>query len=330
MDIRRFIAGQDSFDELIELFRTGLGDTDRRFWEWKYFANSGFDKQIIYIVADNNKMIAMMGFIPLEYICADGTIHRFVQMCDLVVHPDCRGQGLFYKIYHYAEDNLTAEGYEAFVSFPNHNSLHGFKKMNYTVINMKSYSLGINLKQMLLHKIGLGKKFKNESRYDVEILSENIGKTADEYDKNTAWLTDGSLRLNVNNHYLSWRCEQYNAGKYKCITIKDNGTLAAYFVVLVTKGRRATAGKIVSFDIGDEYIKDIKSIAGSVKQAVYSFVDMIDFYGMWNTHIESVITEAFGISLDKRKNGGEFIIKMLGSRSMIKDDLFINHIDTDL
>lgn len=330
MEVRRFDKKKDSFLTLIELFKTGLGETNRHFWEWKYLYDSGFDKQVMYVIEDNSEIVAMMGFVPQDYVDKNGKIHKFVQTCDLVVRPDYRGRGLFYKICNYAHEDLNNCGYEAFIGFPNYNSLHGFGKMGYKQIDIMGYTVPMNYTRLILHKTGIESKYVNKSNYDVSILSSDFGDVICELKDGRNTINDGCIRLDINPQYIKWRCDEYEGGDYKAITVRENGKLIAYFIILVTKGRIFTAGKIVNFDIDKDYLGKIKCIAKEVKRATHSFADIIDFYAVWSDDIQKFIVEAFEIKKNNIKKAGIFVMKILGDRDMITDKLFINHLDTDL
>lgn len=327
MEIRRFDENKDSFEELIKLFKTGLGETDIDFWNWKYLQNTGFDKQIMYVILDGEKHIAMMGFIPFEYISPEGKVLKYVQPCDLVILPEYRGQGLFYKIYEYAEKDLSNCGYVALFGFPNENSLHGLLKVGYKPIKFSSCKPKSNLFYMIKNKLKLP-DVNTKSKFNCYIEPDYCLKIS-QFNFDSNWLLNKYLRLNINEDFLIWRCESYNKGKYKCIFVKENDKLIAYFIVLVTKGSHFTASKIVFFNVNNNYMSQISSIIKNVKKVIYSFSDMIDFCGIWSNEIKKIICK-FGVNSKKFSQSNTYILKYINNDCDIENDRFINHIDTDL
>lgn len=327
MEIRRFNEDKDSFEELIKLFKTGLGETDIDFWNWKYLQNTGFDKQIMYVILDGEKYIAMMGFVPFEYVSPDGKVLKYAQTCDLVVLPEYRGQGLFYKIHEYAENDLTNNGYLALFGFPNDNSLHGFLKMGYKPNDIYICKPKSNLFYMIKNKLRLP-TIDTKSKFDCYV-EPNYCSNISQFIFNTDWLLNKYVRLNLNKDFLNWRCESYNKGKYKCIFVKQNNDVIAYFIVLVTKGSHFTASKVVCFDINKKYISDIKNIVKCVKKKIYSFSDMIDFYGIWSDEVKDIICK-FGVKSRDIICAKTYTIKYLNNHNEDNLERFINHVDTDL
>ncbi len=327
MEIRRFDENKDSFEELIKLFKTGLGETDIDFWNWKYLQNTGFDKQIMYVILDGEKYVAMMGFVPFEYLSPDGKVLKYVQTCDLVVLPEYRGQGLFYKIHNYAEDDLANNGYLALFGFPNDNSLHGFLKMNYHSNEIYVCKPKSNLFYMIKNKLKLP-TFNAKSKFDCYVEQDYCTKIS-QLNFGSNWLLNKYIRLNINKDFLIWRCESYNKGKYKCIFVKENEKLIAYFIVLVTKGSHFTASKIVFFNVNNNYMSQIDSIIKNVKKVIYSFSDMIDFYGIWSDEVKDIICK-FGVRAKNIINAKTYTIKYLNNYNEDNLERFVNHIDTDL
>lgn len=330
MEIQKFNPEIHSFEELIELFAVGLGDTDRSFWKWKYLTSNGFNKQIMYVIIDKGEIVAMMGFIPINYLDSDNKAHTFVQMCDLVVRPDYRGRGFYYKLYDNAVNELTALGCDAFMGPPNPKSLHVLEKKDYMITHMRNYSLGLSLKAIFLHKIGLGKNYKSKGKYSIEVVSKGLDAVCGILSGNRKLITQESIYVDINPEYITWKCEDYYKNKYKAVVVKDKEKVIAYFILLVTEGRRVTAAKVANFNIDKEYIEEFKPIANLVKKAFYSFADLVEFNGIWNTEIEQFIIQAFDIKEKNISQAGKFGIKMIENNELSRNDLFINHIDLDL
>lgn len=328
MEIRKFSKETDSFQTLSDLYILGLGDSEPDYWKWKYDDKNGFDSQEMFVITEDEKIIAMMGYLPMHYLDGDGEVHKFAHLCDLVVHPDFRGGGKFYQITEAMKEDATNKGYDGFYTFPNVNSTHGFEKMGYTLIDLNAYYLKKNYGKILLHKIGIKDKLKN-TNYRVEILSENIGAFADKIDKSESWLSGNSVRLDVNKDFIKWRCDDYKYGEYKSIALYDGEKLVAYFVVLVTRGRLVTAIKAVNFDILEGYMDNADKIAEDFKKAAYSIGDTIDFYGVWNREIEERIMKIFSVE-NKETVSSKYVIKFFEGKEDLSEKLFINHIDSDL
>lgn len=329
MEIRKFNKETDSFEELSDLYRLGLGDSPSSYWKWKYGDKTGFGSQEMFVITEDEKIIAMMGYIPMNYRDKDGKIHVFAQLCDLVVHPDHRGGGKFYAITKEMKEDAIKKGYEGFYIFPNKNSAHGFAKMGFVISDIYGYDMKKNPGRIIAHKLGLGRKLK-KTNYRVEIHNENIGSFADKIDKNEKWLTSDSVCLDVNKDFIKWRCDDYIYGNYKSICLYDEKKLVAYFVVLVTEGRLKTAVKVVNFDIQYEYMTEIETIAEDFRKAAYTIGDTIDFYGVWGKELRDIMIKGFSLQGPKELEGSDYGLLLFEGIEKPEGDLFIGHIDTDL
>ena len=328
MEIRKFSKETDSFQELSELSKMGLGGNEPEYWEWKYEEENGFDKKQMFVMTDGDKKIAMMGYLPMHYIDGKGEIHKLAQLCDLVVHPDYRGGGKFYQMTEAMKKEAELKGYEGFCGFPNANSTHGFDRLGYTLMPLNSYPLKGNKFRILLHKLGLGRKI-GKTNFRVEILSENIGEFAHKLSEKGRWISTNSTHLHINKEFIKWRCDDYKGVDYRSITLYDGEKLVAFFIILVTKGRVKTAVKVVSFDILESYMENADKIAEDFKKSAYTIGDLIDFYGVWNKEIEEKAVKIFGIE-DKIESNYKFILKQFGDEKIDVDTLFVNHIDSEL
>jgi len=327
MEIKKFSFENNSFDEIIKLFSMGLGDTNEELWRWKYATDNGFGSSVMYVITEQEQIVAMMGFLPMQYTDQYGNMIKTIQSCDLVVKPEYRGQGFFYKIYTYAEEELKKDGFSFYIAFPNENSLHGFSKMNYKAMKMKSYLPASNLLHMLMKKIGVNAREKNSLKYSIH-LNDHIETLADVISGDKGqWLTDHYITIDLNKEFLKWKSSGPNLSRYKYISVYKDEKLVAYFIIMITRGNHFAASKIVNFNILNEYIFDVKTIGKLVKAKIYSFCDLIDFYGLWGIEIQKLIVKAFGAGKMK-SNAGNFIYKSFDHFN--ENDILINHFDSDL
>ncbi|MBO5505505.1 MAG: hypothetical protein J5984_03395 [Clostridia bacterium] len=255
--------------------------------------------------------------------------YRSCLLCDLVVHPDYRGGGKFYQLTEAIKAEAINRGYEGFCGFPNKNSTHGFDKLGYILMDLKSYCLKNSYLRVFAHKLGMGRKLKN-TKYKAEILSENIGKFADKIEEKEKWLSSKSTRLDINKEFVGWRCDRYKGVEYKSISLYDGEKLIAYFIILVTRGRLKTALKVVNFDILEEYMGDIDKIAKDFKKCAYTIGDAIDFYGVWGKELRDIMIKGFSLQGPKELEGSDYGLLLFEGIEKPEGDLFIGHIDTDL
>lgn len=322
MTIRRFDKTRDSLEKLAQLFQSGLGETEIEFWRWKYFRLNGFDHQRMYIIEEKDQIVAMMGFIPVEYTYQDKR-YKAAQMCDLVVHPDFRGRGYFYTICDYAYKEFKQDGYDVFIGFPNENSRHGLEKMNYNFTRLKTYDSMFNFLHIIMKML----KIKHRYYLNTKFTSRVSEGFCDFYFNEKQTMTSDCVRLDINKKYLCWKCGDYMDGKYIHIDVFDGEIIVAYFIVRITKGRRITAAKVVNFDISQRYIGEIFEIAKAVKNEIYSVADIFEFCGIWSKTVNDLMRKAF--SLNKGKAATIVAYKMLSNKELT-DNVFINHLDTDL
>lgn len=128
----------DYAEETLELFNDVFGlSIEMEIWKEKHFKNP-IGNSIFFGMFDNNKLIAMNAFMPMQFIYKN-EVYNVVESCESAVAPDYRNRGIFSKIIKYAEAWLGSNGYDFIIGFPNINSYPGFMKLGWEVIDVTEH-----------------------------------------------------------------------------------------------------------------------------------------------------------------------------------------------
>ena len=135
MEVRIYkLEDENRLSEVCALFSMGLGDTTEAYWKWRIFTPNGQEQPEAIVAEDEQgRLVGVSSVLPeiygdFEWKCA--------QLCDWVIHPDYRGQGLVGKLYRYAVERYTRLGYDFMIEYPNDNSYPIFQNRS-----QENYSL---------------------------------------------------------------------------------------------------------------------------------------------------------------------------------------------
>jgi len=84
-------------------------------YHWKFHTTDR--RSYEYQAADNTKLLGYYAAIEYAYII-NGVEHNVAMVCDVMTHPDARGQGVFTKIGRYSTEQLADEGLSFSTGYP--------------------------------------------------------------------------------------------------------------------------------------------------------------------------------------------------------------------
>jgi GNAT superfamily N-acetyltransferase len=124
INLRRYTSEDRA--EFLELYRSVFGNEGRREWfEWKYRENPYTDRVPIIVAEADGTLIGACPNFVLKLRVGD-TVFTAVQPCDVMVHPDYRGMGIFSSLLSRSMEVHQREGVELGFTFPNEQSLPAF------------------------------------------------------------------------------------------------------------------------------------------------------------------------------------------------------------
>lgn len=300
---------QDRLPELIELFRTGLGDTTVAHWKWRLFSENGAEDQPIAIVIedDDGKMAAVSSILPVMYGDA-GSERKCIQFCDWVVHPAHRGQGLIRKLYHYCVDYYTEKGYDFIIEYPNDHSYPIFLKYGFH----EEPRIGCwNSPKKLIARC---KECKDTTVQQIQIkftrtcpLSSEVFTSCDRIVRSPA--------------FLRWKFDQNPDTDHQWVSFWLEGNCLGYIVYTLTKGRFRTAVNVYDWTYRSDHCRPFA-------EAIRQLSRLGSWVSVWGRYSQSdqVLLEQAGL----RPVGGEtrLLLKAISSKGW-PDQLTLTRIDTD-
>lgn len=295
--------------ELIDLFRTGLGDTTVEHWKWRLFTENGQpDKAFAVIVEDENgKMAGVSSMLPVTYGSGESG-RKCLQFCDWVVHPDHRGKGLIKMIYQFTCDYFVKKGYDFIMEFPNDNSYPILQK--YGFHEEPHVGSWISVKHLLF-----GKKVPADHTFNgIEIRFTDTCPLTDE-----VFVSDGRIYRNVT--FLRWKYDQNPDTNYRWVSLWNDGHCVGYFVYTLTKGRLRTAVNVYDW----EYNGTDSGLLGEVIALLGKMGSYVSIWGRYDGQTQALMEQA---GLQNVGGDTRLVLKALSDKGW-PEKLTLTRIDTD-
>jgi hypothetical protein len=86
-------------------------------YRWKFNSNLNNREPAEYVARKSSNIVGYYAALPYEYII-NGKSYLCGMVCDVMTHPQVRGQGVFTKIGFYATDELASAGYDFVSGYP--------------------------------------------------------------------------------------------------------------------------------------------------------------------------------------------------------------------
>jgi len=294
--------------ELIELFRTGLGDTSADHWRWRLFTDVGQPEQPFAVIAEDEagKLVGVSTFFPVRYGCS-GT--KAVEFGDWIVHPSCRGQGLIGKIFGSTCSWFSDQGY-AFImtSFPNQNSGPILRRFGFTDLpNVAEYVTSNRL------------FFSGKAPADRVVEGVQFRFT------DACPLTEAPQhregRLQRSLAFLRWKFDQNPDASYRWLSLWQQERCIGYFVYHRNKGRIRTAVNIHDWELepGSEPL---------FSEAIRLLAKRGSFVSIWGKYPEQTLSMFHAAGMHHSGRSTPTITKPFYPGG-VPDDLTLTRADTD-
>lgn len=250
--------------ELIELFRLGLGETTTEYWKWRLFMDFGGDPaEAIVTQNEQGQLVGMMSVLPTRY-GKKGEL-KGVNLCDWVVQPEYRGQGLIGKMYHFMTERYQNLGYDFMFAFPNEMSYPILKKYGFeSHMGIESWNTGIHFN---LYKKKIGKCIKNGISYQVTKTCPFTEQIQQSEDRNYRSL-----------EFFKWKYDLNPETDYQWLSAWRDGQLLAYFVFTITKGRIHMAVNVYDWEVW----YDDMDLLREASKVLKSYGDYVSIWGLYN------------------------------------------------
>lgn len=251
-------------DELRALFRTGLGETSKEFWLWKYGGKNGLEAPDYWIIEDaSGEMVGTFGIQPYLYRKLDDE-YIIVQLQDMVVAPQCRGFGFPRILYHTALERCKEYGAVAFVAYSNEASIGPF--MKYGAVNMGDIgALHTRKKELAFLK-------KPKTHLEKDGWSYTLTETMPEdiFFKGSA----DAFKMVKSPEFMRWRFDQNPDEDFRWLTVRRDDTLQAWVVFQIFRGRIHTAVNIYDYDLRKDLPEEIRQQSLEILQTCGSWVSL--------------------------------------------------------
>lgn len=256
-------------EELCRLFALGLADTEPELWLWKHYRENGLPEGMVLVAEDQDgKLRGMFAMQPAWYRC--GSQRRLlVQLEDLVIDPECRGQGLMRKLYDYTVEYFRTRGASALIALSTNDA-------SYPILcKYGCRDLG-KLRVMCTPKAMVPKFWKRRS-YDRDGWQIALQNSAPEelvfaYDVNR-------FKMEKNLRFAQWKFDENPERKSRWLTIRKNGELIGSVTFYVNQGRLRSAVNIQDFELKNCVTDDILK---KVVNILHSFGHWVSLWGSWD------------------------------------------------
>ena len=295
--------------ELIELFRTGLGETTEAYWKWRLFTDNGQPDRPVAIVIDdeNGKMCGISSVLPVIY--GEGlSMRKCMQFCDWVVHPVHRGKGLIRMSYEYACAYYLERGYDFIIEFPNDNSYPIFQKYGF------HEEPHINCWNSTMHLKSLHKKLHDFQIGDTEVRFSAVCPLGEE-----AFSRED--RQYRSSEYLRWKYDLNPATVYHWVTIWEREKCRGYIVYTITKGRLRTAVNVYDW----EYPSADSTLLNEIFHRIGKQGNYISVWGRYSQEQRKLLENC---GLRKKEGGTRLMMKAISEKG-VPFPLTLTRIDTD-
>lgn len=165
----------------------------------KFYEHPFQREQCIRAVAvSGDRVLGFQSFFYWPYE-RDGKVFRSWQSGNSLVHPDCRGKGVFQRLLQFIDDQKEARGIELLMGFPVEESYKSFMRNGWNnLLDLQWHVAPVSPLSLLV---------RNEHRGLSKIFSTD--GPADQ----TSFLPKDAFRLHADPDFLAWR-KQYSTVTY--------------------------------------------------------------------------------------------------------------------
>lgn len=300
------LTDKQQIPDLIELFRQGLGDTTEEYWEWRLFTDNGVVSPET-IVAENEvgKMIGMMSLLPVNY--GEHGEYKGISLCDWVVRPECRGQGIIKRMYQFAMERYEKRGMDFLFGFPNENSFPILKKYKYDL------HTGLEVWNSSFH-------FHFNCKECHEMYDKNIEYQVTKACPIMKEISQRKERSYRTPKYFRWKYDMNPETEYQWLSVWKEKEICAYFVFAIGKGRMRTAVNIYDWEL---FVDDAEILRTACK-IMCSYGNFVSIWGFYGEREQKLLKEA---GLKNSPANTHYMTKQVSTKKI--PELVLTRIDTD-
>jgi predicted aspartyl protease/GNAT superfamily N-acetyltransferase len=249
---RLHLASEDSLDSEIDVsigqydrsiqqaYRALFpGDPDKspELLKWRFQSNPHGDARFA-VARRDSQIVGLIALVPTRLRNAPGTEIGY-QAIDTVVHPSCRGQGVFVKMGSLAQEP-RALGADVLWGFPNANAAPGwYGRLGWTnfgpvplLIRPLRSSFLFRRIHPKLRSIDVVLVKRGDSRANLYVDGAELGR-----DFNELWersVQDCGISVDRSGEWMRWRLFDKPGANYRCVGIRsDAGTLEAFLATKI-------------------------------------------------------------------------------------------------
>ena len=293
-------------DELRILFSTGLGETTREHWQWRIFTPNGQFQQpeAIVMETEQGEMVGVSSVLSEMYGNHD---RKCAQLCDWVIRPDCRGQGLLGKLYRYMYERYAALGFDFLIAFPNDNSYPILKKYGF---EEKERIGSWNTKKKLLTRARPAEDTEWHGlayRFTDECPLQSFQPRAD--------------RLFRTQEYMRWKYDLNPDVHFCWLTVWEKKRPLGYFVFTCNRGRLRTAVNVYDWEFEPTAQEEFT-------QAIHLLEQLGSYVSIWGRYHEKERMLLTGAGMTPGDGQTRLMLKSISEKGY-PDPLTLTRLDTD-
>lgn len=291
--------------EIIDLFATGLGKTTEEYWKWRIFTPNGQEQPEAIVVEDESgRLVGVSSVLPEIYGDKE---RKCAQLCDWVIYPDYRGQGLVGKLYRYAYERYIGFGYDFMIEYPNDNSYPIFQKYGFTEKeNVGSWNTSKRL-------LAVNRPVESQTRNGVEYRFTDTCPVIQFRQR-----ADRMYRI---PEFMSWKYDQNPTLRFRWLSVWEGMRLIGYFVYTCTKGRLRTAVNIYDWEFEGSATDEFRVAIGLLNRQG-------NYVSIWGRYGEVEQKLLHGGGLDPAPAGTRLMLKALSNKGW-PEPLTLTRLDTD-
>lgn len=264
MEFRIFpLKDTSRLPELCALFAKGLAQTTPEQWLWKHYTENGLPEGRILVAEDEaGQLRAMFAMQPAWYRRGEERI-LLVQTEDLVIDPECRGQGLMRKLYDYTMEDYRRQGAAAITAFSCNDASYPIF-LKYGAKNLGDIG-ALATPKALLPK--LRRRHYRKGGWEIQICREM---------PKDLFITgkDDVFKMEKTTRTLEWKFTENPELQYQWLTIRKDGALKGWFVYYVNKGRLRSAVNICDWELRSHVTSAILKHAVTILQTLGNWVTL--------------------------------------------------------
>lgn len=261
---------EDDISEELQVFNMTFDAMDYSVFYNKHLNNPNCLSQPIRNIIFNGRIVGISAFDQVEFIYKDKVV-KAVQVGDVAVMPEYRGNGFFTKLQLDSEEHLKSQGVEVGFGFPNINSLHGFCKLGWNSLgNFYNYYKVVSCKRSFSEV--------KEEVLRIETISIN---SRNHYCISNELLDEMNHSMTIgvkkSREYYEWRIDQNSSTDFYYLIMENDGKEKAVFIYMLQEKRGFIICRVVDWFISGQSMKDKNRYIKKFEHVVKKYCNIINF-----------------------------------------------------